>query len=124
VTSQGGLSFKWSYIYTNVPPILLSAVTAAERNGISAEVLSKIWRIPIEQATRTLLDMTTQLDKQDADSSLSRIFGTNDCMIRYKRIKSLFYTDTFDVTGKAKSTRGTCVSNCLCLTRVLSGYTR
>ena len=27
-------------------------------------------------------------------------------MLRYKRIKSLFHTDTFYVTGKAKSTRG------------------
>ena len=60
----------------------LSAVTATGRNGISAEVLSKIWRIPIEQAEHTL-GMTTQLNKQDADSSLSRNFGTTDCMLRY-----------------------------------------
>ena len=31
-------------------------------------------------------------------------------MLRYRRIKSEFYTDTFFVTGKAKSTRGyTCM---------------
>ena len=41
------------------------------------------------------MDVTTQLNKQDADASLARRFGTNDRMLRYRRINSLFYTDTF-----------------------------
>ena len=49
--------------------------------------------------------MTTQLNKQDANSSLSRNVGTNNRMLRYQRIKLLFYIDTFYVTGKVKSTR-------------------
>ena len=41
---------------------------------------------------------------------MARNFGTNDRMLRYKRIKSHFFTDTFFVTDKAKSTRGnTCM---------------
>ena len=39
--------------------------------------------------------MTTQLNKQDADSTLSCSFSTNDSMLQYKRLDSLFYTDTF-----------------------------
>ena len=83
----------------------LGALQAGDTAGVSAEMLAKIWRIPIDQAERTL-DVTTQLNRQDANSSLSRNFGTNDRMLRYRRIKSHFFTDTFYVTGKAKSTRG------------------
>ncbi len=83
----------------------LGALQAGDTNGVSAEMLAKIWRIPIDQAERTL-DVTTQLNRQDANSSLSRNFGTNDRMLRYRRIKSHFFTDTFYVTSKAKSTRG------------------
>ena len=50
--------------------------------------------------------MTSQLNKQDADSSLFRQFGTNDRMLRYRRLKSIFFMDTFFVTFKAKSVRG------------------
>ena len=87
----------------------LHAVSLGKTGGVSPTLLSKIWRIPIEQAEKTL-GVTTQLNRQDADSSLARNFGTNDRMLRYKRIKSHFFTDTFFVTGKAKSTRGnTCM---------------
>ena len=41
------------------------------------------------------LEVTTQLNHQDADSNMSRRFGTNDRMLRYRRINSLFYSDTF-----------------------------
>ena len=44
----------------------LSSVSAGNRTGVSADVLSKIWRNLIEQAERTL-GMTAQLNKQDAD---------------------------------------------------------
>jgi hypothetical protein len=72
-------------------------------------MLSKVWRISEEEARRTL-EVTTQLNKQDADSNLSRRFSTNDRMLRYRRIKSFFFTDTFFATGKAKSLRGfTCM---------------
>ena len=38
--------------------------------------------------------MTTNLNNQDDDSTLSRIFSTNDLMLRYNILESLFYTDT------------------------------
>ena len=71
-----------------------SAAHAETPMGVTAEQLSKVWRISEETAKRTL-NVTTQLNKQDANASLSRRFGTNDRMLRYKRIDSLFYTDTF-----------------------------
>ena len=39
--------------------------------------------------------MTTHLNKQYADSTLSCRSITNDHMLRYNRLESLFYTDTF-----------------------------
>ena len=71
-----------------------SAAHADTPKGITASQLSKVWCISKEDAKRTL-DVTTQLNKQDADASLARRFGTNDRMLRYRRINSLFYTDTF-----------------------------
>ena len=83
----------------------ISAVTAGKPNGVSANHLAKLFSISHDDAARTL-SVTTQLNRQAADSSLSRNFGTNDRMLRYKRIKSTFFTDTMYVTAKAKSTRG------------------
>ena len=72
--------------------------------GVTAEQLSKVWRISHEDAKKTL-DVTSQLNKKDADASLSRRFGTNDRMLRYKRIDAFFYTDTF-YAKKVVSKRG------------------
>ena len=82
----------------------LSAVTAGGAGGVSAEHLSKIFRISNQEAERTL-DATSQLNCQDANSSLARNFGTNDRMFRYRRLNSIFFTDTLYVTAAAKSTR-------------------
>ena len=44
------------------------------------------------------------------NSKLSRNFGTNNRMLSYRRIKSLFFPDTFFVTKKAGNLRGyTCM---------------
>jgi hypothetical protein len=85
--------------------IFHSSVAHAETPmGITAEQLSKVWRISEENAKRAL-NVTMQLNKQDANASLSRRFGTNDRMLQYKRIDSLFYTDTF-FSKKVISVRG------------------
>ena len=55
----------------------LSVAHAETPKDVTAEHLSKVWIIPEEVSQRTL-DVTTQLNKQDADTSLSRSFGTND----------------------------------------------
>ena len=83
----------------------IESVNASKSKGLKPIDLAKVWRIDVETARRTI-DVTTQLKQQDADGSLSRNFSTNDRMIRYRRINSHFFTDTFFITNKAKSTRG------------------
>jgi len=80
------------------------ATHAETPKGVTAEHLSKVWRISHEEASRTL-DVTSQHNRQSIDSSLSRRFSSNDRMLRYKRIDSLFYTDTF-FSSKVVSQRG------------------
>ena len=82
-----------------------SATHAEKRKGVSPELLDKIWRIDNKTAKRTIRT-TTQLNRQEANTKLSRNFGTNDRMLRYRRIKSYFFTDTFFVMKNAASSRG------------------
>ena len=86
--------------------IMASATHAKRSQGVDAEHLSKVWRITVQEAQRTL-GITTQ-DKVHTDNpKLARNYGSNDRMLRYNRIKEFFYMDTFFATSKAgKSTRG------------------
>ena len=61
--------------------------------------MTKVWRIDNATAKRTI-NVTTQLSRQDVNTSLSQNFGTNGRMIRYRRIVSLFYTYCLFVTKK------------------------
>ena len=86
--------------------IMASAAHARPRRTVDAEHLSKIWRIDLETAKRTL-DVTSQNATRAPDASLSRNYATNDKMLRYTRIKEYFFMDTFFATKKAgKSSRG------------------
>ena len=85
--------------------VQLSAISAGRSQGVTPEHLSKIWNIPFADAARTL-DVTTQLIRQDPDSSLSRNASTNDRAVRYRRIQGRFFTDTLFATKMAKSLRG------------------
>ena len=68
--------------------------------------LSKIWRISHEDAKSTI-DTTTQTSVCTQDPTLSRNYGTNDHMLRYKRIKDYFFMDTLFATKKGgQSSRG------------------
>ena len=58
------------------------AVTADSTAGVSAEHLSKIFRISHEEAEKTIT-ATSQLNRQDGNTSLSPNFNTNDCMLQY-----------------------------------------
>ncbi len=80
----------------------VSSTTAKPPNKLSPTFLSKIWSIH-ETLAQGALDNNTHLNKQSGDNSLSRHYTTNDRMLRYKRINSLFYTDTFFAKGDAKS---------------------
>lgn len=83
----------------------INAALATGSNSVSADFLSKIWNIKNDEAVKAL-DQNTQLYRQGADNDLSRRFSTNDRMLRYKWINSQFFTDTFFVTKKGKSSRG------------------
>ena len=97
------------------PPVIAS-ISAGRSQGVTPEHLSKIWRIPFDDAVKTLA-MTTQLIQQSPNSTLSRSAGTNDRAVRYRKLRSKFFTDTMFATKKARSLRGnTCcqvfVSDC------------
>ena len=84
----------------------ISAVRAGRTSGISAEHLPNIFWISHDEAARTI-DVTSQLNCQNSNSSLAQNVGMNDRMLRFRCLTSLFYnTDTLYVTGKAKSTHG------------------
>ena len=85
----------------------VSGVTSGKRKGVDAKTLSKRWRIPLEMARRTI-EATTQLAVRSVDvPSLSRRFRTNDRMLRYIRVSSDVFMDTFFASKKSgKSARG------------------
>lgn len=83
----------------------ISAVAAGKSEGVSAEALSKCWRISHADAERTLRT-TTQLIQHDVNSTLSRNFGTSDRALRYRRIESTFFMDTLIIGKDAHSARG------------------
>ena len=86
-----------------------NAVHAEAPKGVDSKTLSKIWSID-ENLAKETLKVTSQLRKTDGESKLSRNVSTNDRMLRYKRLSTHFFSDTFFVTKKAKSTRGnTCM---------------
>ena len=55
----------------NLDEILVSAAHARRTQGINAAHLSKVWRISLDQAERTL-DITTQTSIRTDDPKLSR----------------------------------------------------
>ena len=60
-----------------------SAAHAEKPKGVSADLLQKIWQIDNDTAKITI-QTTTQLNRQDVNSKLSRNFGTNDRMLCYR----------------------------------------
>jgi hypothetical protein len=87
----------------------VSAITVGRSQGVTPEHIAKIWRIPFDDAARTL-ETTTQLIKQNPESSLSRNADTNERAVRYRRLNYTFFTDTMFATKKAQSLSGnTCV---------------
>jgi len=85
---------------------MAAAAHARPSRNVTAERLSKVWRIDLETAKRTI-DITTQNSAREIDPKLSRNYSTNDKMIRYTRLSQHFFMDTFMATRKAhRSTRG------------------
>ena len=84
------------------PQAGLSAPHESKPKGVNKEHLQKIWRISEDEARHTI-EVTTLLNIQDEYFKLSHALSSNDRMLRYKRINSFFFADTF--FGK-KSDRG------------------
>ena len=97
----------------NLDEFMISATHARMKRNVQVEHLSKIWRIDLETASKTL-DITSQNVNRKRSADLSRNYATNDKMLRYNRIKEFFFMDTFYATKKAgKSSRGMLVANSL-----------
>ena len=79
-----------------------SSLEANQPNKISKDFISKIWSVSPDVAD-SALKCNSHLNKQTGQNNLSRQFTTNDRMLRYKRINSLFFTDTFFITKNATS---------------------
>ena len=88
------------------PDSFFASDTHAEApKGISADQLSKFWKIDLDSSKRNP-DVTTQRCKRSDDPTLSRNYSTNDQVLRYKRIGQFLFMDTFFATSKAgKSSR-------------------
>lgn len=69
-----------------------------------AEILSKLWMINDELA-QGAHDQNKQLVRQSSGNILPRQISTNDCMLRYRRIQSVFCTDTMVAQPKAEFLR-------------------
>jgi hypothetical protein len=110
---------QWDDVEDEIDAFMASA-TASFASGVSPEQLSKVWRISHEDAKRTL-DNTSHILLRPTKPELSRNYGTNDRMLRYKRIRDYFYMDNFFATkkgGKSTSTHmllGVCDRQGLCL---------
>ena len=76
--------------------------TATKARGVTPERLSKIQYIDIETAKQTI-DLTSQHIKHERSSYLKGRYSTNGRMLQYKRIRTHFFIDTFQVTAKAVS---------------------
>ena len=85
---------------------MASTAQAGKSRRVDPKHLSKIWRISHEDVQRTI-DVTTQTSIRTDDPVLSRKYSTNDRMLRYKRIKDLFFMNTYFATKKGgQSSRG------------------
>jgi hypothetical protein len=84
--------------------VMLSATHAGKTKGVDATHLSKMWRVDLKTAERTL-EVTSQSSNRVDNPTLSRNYGTNDRMLRYKRISEYFFMDTFFATKTAGKSR-------------------
>ena len=85
----------------------VSGVHSGKEVTISPDNLAKKWRIPIELAKRTA-KVTTQLCARSKEpATLNRRFKSNDRMLRYNRVATDVFMDTFFSAKKiGPSTRG------------------
>jgi hypothetical protein len=80
---------------------MVCAAHARPKMDVDAEHLSKIWKIDLETAQRTL-EVTTQRQKNTPLGTLTTNYSTNNRMLRYKRIDKHFFMDIFLATKNVK----------------------
>lgn len=98
-------SIDWESVEDSLDDFMASAVSGGP-SGVSPQHLSKVWRISHKEAEKTI-QQTSQRSVRPQTSVLAKNYGTGDRMLRYKRINTYFFTDTFFATKKGgKSTRG------------------
>ena len=93
------------WFVSNLDEIEIGDVKATGAKGVSADHLSKIWRISLQEAESTIKG-TRQLVKHTNDPTLSRQYTTNDRMLRYPRINEYFFMDVFYSTTRNKRQKG------------------
>ena len=104
-----------SYVFPSTSIVDSLSVSGVRREGHSSsltpENLSKLWRIPLQQAQRTI-DATEQRSLRTVQGPISRRFRTDTYQRRYNRLGgpySRFYTDV--LFSKVKSISGnTCAT--------------
>ena len=69
VAMESGNIFLDRFKDEDDPIFITSAAHAEPQRGVTAELLSKVWRISLDEAKQTL-EVTNQLNKQDADSGI------------------------------------------------------
>ena len=79
-------------LFQDVSTVFGISFHAEKTTGVTQEILANVWRIDNATAKRTI-NFTTQLASRDINTSLSRYFGMNNRMLRYRRIASFFHID-------------------------------
>jgi hypothetical protein len=83
--------------------IIASAITTDRHSKVSAENMSKKWKIGIETAKRTM-QVTTQQGVRTALHPITRMYRVDHLQSNKKRLNSHFYCDS--LIAKTKSLRG------------------
>ena len=72
-----------------------SVISKDSRGFVTAERLSELWGISKERAEKTLHNTTQLMRRTPGHPSLIRRYKTNDRMLRYKRIDTDIFMDTY-----------------------------
>ena len=89
------------------PVIDIFATNASTPRGSDHNHIAKLWQIS-EKLAKGVLERNSELKRHNADNTLSRHFSTNDRMLRYRRINSVFFTDTMFASTVKSIRQNTC----------------
>ena len=80
----------------------IGAVKSKHRKGkVDAATLAQCLNIPLEMAKKTILSTTQLAVRTTAEPSLTRKYSTNDRMLRYARLATDTFMDTFFSSSEA-----------------------